>query len=40
VAASRILLNAHHLSDVVTSIAIAIPVASLICSRFAPSVLE
>jgi membrane-associated phospholipid phosphatase len=37
VAASRILLNAHHLSDVLTSICLGILLAALISSRFAPS---
>jgi membrane-associated phospholipid phosphatase len=35
IAASRILLNAHHLSDVLTSTWLAILIASLICARFA-----
>jgi membrane-associated phospholipid phosphatase len=35
VAASRILLNAHHLSDVLTSIWLGLLVSSLICARFA-----
>ena len=35
VAASRILLNAHHLSDVLTSVWLGILLAMLVCSRFA-----
>jgi len=35
VAASRILLNAHHLSDVLSSVWLGILVSSLICARFA-----
>jgi membrane-associated phospholipid phosphatase len=33
---SRILLNAHHLSDVLTSIWLAILISTLLCARFAP----
>jgi len=36
IAASRILLNAHHLSDVLASVWLAILISSLICARFAP----
>lgn len=35
VAASRVLLNAHHFSDVFTSIWLGIVVATLVCARFA-----
>ena len=34
IAASRILLNAHHLSDVLTSAWLGILISSLICARF------
>ena len=34
IAASRILLNAHHLSDVLTSTWLATLISALICSRF------
>jgi membrane-associated phospholipid phosphatase len=34
IAASRILLNAHHLSDVLTSVWLGILISSLICARF------
>jgi membrane-associated phospholipid phosphatase len=36
IAASRILLNAHHLSDVLTSTWLAILISTLICARFDP----
>jgi membrane-associated phospholipid phosphatase len=35
VAASRILLNAHHLSDVLASVWLGILLATLVCGRFA-----
>jgi membrane-associated phospholipid phosphatase len=35
VAASRILLNAHHLSDVLTSVWLGIVISALVCGRFA-----
>ena len=34
IAASRILLNAHHLSDVLTSIWLGILISSVLCARF------
>jgi membrane-associated phospholipid phosphatase len=34
IAASRILLNAHHLSDVVTSSCLSILIATALCARF------
>jgi membrane-associated phospholipid phosphatase len=37
IAASRILLNAHHLSDVLTSVWLGILISSLACARFHPS---
>ena len=37
IAASRILLNAHHLSDVLTSVWLGSLIATLICSRFRES---
>jgi len=37
IAASRILLNAHHLSDVLTSTWLGILISTLLCARFAPA---
>jgi membrane-associated phospholipid phosphatase len=39
VAASRILLNAHHLSDVLVSVWLGSLLSTLICARFAPRAL-
>jgi membrane-associated phospholipid phosphatase len=36
VAASRLVLNAHHLSDVLTSTWLGIVIAAFICDRFQP----
>jgi membrane-associated phospholipid phosphatase len=36
IAASRILLNAHHLSDVLVSAWLGILISTLLCARFAP----
>jgi len=36
IAASRILLNEHHLSDVLTSVWMGVVLGTLICRRFAP----
>jgi membrane-associated phospholipid phosphatase len=36
IAASRILLNAHHLSDVLTSVWLGILISTFICARFSP----
>jgi membrane-associated phospholipid phosphatase len=38
IAASRILLAAHHLSDVLTSVWLGILISSFICARFSPPV--
>jgi membrane-associated phospholipid phosphatase len=37
IAASRILLNAHHLSDVLTSVCLGILISTLLCTRFSPA---